>query len=73
MEDTIPSVITVGGLQKVLANLLREGIPIRDMETIVETLGDYGTQVKDTDMLTGICAPGSESAPYPIGSPKRGR
>ena len=38
--------------QKVLANLLREEIPIRDMETIVETLGDYGSQVKDTDMLT---------------------
>ncbi len=52
VEDTIPSVITVGGLQKVLANLLREGIPIRDMETIVETLGDYGSQIKDTDMLT---------------------
>ena len=52
VEDTIPAVISVGGLQKVLANLLREEIPIRDMETIVETLGDYGSQVKDTDMLT---------------------
>ena len=52
IEDTIPAVITVGELQKVLSNLLREGIPIRDMETIVETLGDYGTQIKDTDMLT---------------------
>ena len=52
VEDTIPSVISVGGLQKVLANLLREEIPIRDMETIVETLGDYGSQVRDTDMLT---------------------
>lgn len=52
VEDTIPSVISIGTLQKVLANLLREGIPIRDMETIVETLSDYGQQVKDTDMLT---------------------
>ena len=52
IEDTIPAVISVGELQKVLSNLLREGIPIRDMETIVETLGDYGTQIKDTDMLT---------------------
>lgn len=52
VDDTIPSVITVGNLQKVLANLLREGVPIRDMETIIETLSDYGTQVKDTDMLT---------------------
>ena len=31
---------------------MRVEIPIRDMETIVETLGDYGSQVKDTDMLT---------------------
>ena len=52
MDDTIPSVISIGTLQKVLSNLLREGIPIRDMETIVETLSDYGLQVKDTDMLT---------------------
>ncbi len=52
IEDTIPAVISVGELQKVLSNLLQEGIPIRDMETIVETLGDYGNQVKDTDMLT---------------------
>lgn len=52
IEDTIPSIITVGNLQKVLANLLREGVPIRDMETIIETLSDYGSQVKDTDMLT---------------------
>lgn len=52
VDDTIPSVITVGNLQKVLANLLREGVPIRDMETIIETLSDYGSQVKDTDMLT---------------------
>lgn len=52
VEDTIPSVITVGNLQKVLGNLLREGVPIRDMETIIETLSDYGSQVKDTDMLT---------------------
>lgn len=52
VEDTIPGVISVGELQKVLSGLLKEGIPIRDMETIVETLGDYGSQVKDTDMLT---------------------
>lgn len=52
VEDTIPAVITVGELQKVLANLLREGVPIRDMETIVETLSDYGSHIKDTDMLT---------------------
>lgn len=52
IEDTIPAVITVGNLQKVLVNLLRENVPVRDMETIIETLGDYGIQIKDTDMLT---------------------
>ncbi len=52
IEEVIPAVITPGELQKVLANLLREGIPIRDMETIIETLGDYGASIKDADMLT---------------------
>ncbi|MDL2327182.1 flagellar biosynthesis protein FlhA [Ruminococcaceae bacterium OttesenSCG-928-A11] len=52
VEDTIPNIIAVGDLQKVLGNLLREGVPIRDLETIIETLGDYGAAVKDTDMLT---------------------
>ncbi|MEG1953445.1 MAG: flagellar biosynthesis protein FlhA [Hydrogenoanaerobacterium sp.] len=48
----IPSVVSISELQKVLCNLLRENIPIRDMETILETLGDYGTSIKDSDMLT---------------------
>ncbi len=52
IEEVIPAVVTPGELQKVLANLLREGIPIRDMETIIETLGDYGASIKDADMLT---------------------
>ncbi len=52
VADTIPGVISIGELQKVLASLLKEGVPIRDMETILETLSDYGTTVKDTDMLT---------------------
>lgn len=52
VDDIIPSIITVSELQKVLCRLLQEGVPIRDMETILETLGDYGMKVKDTDMLT---------------------
>ncbi len=52
VEDTVPSIVSVSDLQKVLANLLREGVPIRDLETILEILGDYGGTVKDTDMLT---------------------
>ena len=41
-----------GELQKVLQNLLQERVPIRDMETIIETLGDWATRTKDTDVLT---------------------
>lgn len=52
VDEAIPGVFTVGELQKVLAALLREGIPIRDLETIVEVLCDYARQIKDTDMLT---------------------
>jgi len=52
VNDTIPSIVSLGELQKVLCNLLRESIPVRDLETILETLADYGTTVKDSDMLT---------------------
>ena len=52
VEDTIPSVISVGAFRRSWPIFCVEEIPIRDMETIVETLGDYGSQVKDTDMLT---------------------
>lgn len=52
VNDLIPSVISLSELQKVLANLLRENVPIRDMETILETMADYALSIKDTDMLT---------------------
>lgn len=52
VNDTVPAVISVGELQKVLCRLLQEQIPVRDLETILETLGDYGVKIKDTDMLT---------------------
>lgn len=52
VEDLIPKVISVGYLQKILANLLREGIPIRDLETILETLGDHTNVLKDVDIAT---------------------
>ncbi|MCC7192104.1 MAG: flagellar biosynthesis protein FlhA [Phycisphaeraceae bacterium] len=45
-------VLKPGELQKVLQNLLRERVPIRDLETIVETLGDWATRTKDLDVLT---------------------
>ena len=45
-------VIKPGQLQKVLKNLLRERVPVRDLESIVETLGDWGSRTKDLDTLT---------------------
>ena len=47
-----PPLIRPGELQKVLQNLLRERVSIRDMETIVETLGDWTPKTKDIDVLT---------------------
>lgn len=52
VDDIIPKVISVGYLQKILANLLKEGIPIRDLETILETIGDHTNVLKDTDIIT---------------------
>lgn len=52
VEDTVPAVISMSDLQKIICNLLAEQIPIRDLTTILETLSEYGTSVKDTDLLT---------------------
>ncbi len=48
----MPKIITIGEIQKVLSNLLRENVPIRDIVTILETLGDYAKLTKDPDVLT---------------------
>ncbi len=52
IEETVPTVVKTSDLQKVLQSLLRERVPIRDMETILETLGDWGTHTKDPAVLT---------------------
>ena len=52
VEEIIPKVLSLGDVQKVLSNLLREQISIRNMVTILETLADYGTITRDTDLLT---------------------
>jgi len=52
VEELIPKLLNIGDVQKVLANLLREGVSIRDLVTILETLADYAHMTKDTDMLT---------------------
>lgn len=52
VDELIPSVLSIGDVQKVLGKLLREKISIRDLVTIFETLADYGTYTKDPDVLT---------------------
>ncbi|HYE84004.1 MAG TPA: flagellar biosynthesis protein FlhA [Clostridia bacterium] len=52
VDEVIPKMLGIGDVQKVLANLLKEGVSIRDMVTIIETLADYAPMTKDSDMLT---------------------
>jgi len=52
VSELIPKLLGIGEVQKVLQNLLREGIAIRDMVTIMETLADYAPTTRDTDVLT---------------------
>ena len=51
VEETIPALLKPGELQKVLQAMLREGVSIRDLETIVETLGDWVAHTRDPDVL----------------------
>ncbi|MBD5080979.1 MAG: flagellar biosynthesis protein FlhA [Ruminococcaceae bacterium] len=50
VEDLVPAVISYGYLQKILCMLLAEGVPIRDMETILECLGDHAATLKDMEL-----------------------
>jgi len=50
VDDLIPSIVSVGYLQKVLCMLLKEGVPIRDMETILEALAENVSALKDIDI-----------------------
>ncbi|MBQ9199468.1 MAG: flagellar biosynthesis protein FlhA [Lachnospiraceae bacterium] len=52
VDELVPKLLGVGDIQKVLQNLLREGISIRDLVTIFETLADYAATSRDTDILT---------------------
>lgn len=52
VEDLIPALLSLSAVQKVLQNLLRERISIRDLQTILETLSDYASVTKDTEVLT---------------------
>jgi flagellar biosynthesis protein FlhA len=52
VEELIPGLLSLGGVQKVLQNLLKEQISIRDLPTILETIADYAPITRDTDLLT---------------------
>jgi len=54
VADLIPDILTLGIVLKVLQNLLREGISIRDLRTILESLAEYGGAVKEPDSLTEV-------------------
>ncbi len=52
VEDIVPAVVSPAYLQKVLCMLLKEGVPIRDLQTILETLADNQHNMKDIDITT---------------------
>ena len=52
IDELMPKLLGIGEIQKVLQNLLREGISIRDLLTIFETLADHAATTRDTDVLT---------------------
>jgi flagellar biosynthesis protein FlhA len=54
VEDLVPKLIPLSTLQKVLQNLLVEGVHIRDMRTITETLSEYAIGIQDPNELTAL-------------------
>ncbi len=52
VDEVVPALLKPGEVQKVLQNLLKEGVSIRDLGTILETIGDYAPRTKDPEVLT---------------------
>lgn len=52
VEELVPGVISMGSLQKILCALLKEGVPIRDMESILTAISDHASSVRDLDVMT---------------------
>ncbi|MDQ6734498.1 MAG: flagellar biosynthesis protein FlhA [Nitrospirota bacterium] len=52
VEELVPALLPLGAIVRILSNLLREGVPIRDLRTILEAVADHATVSKDTDSLT---------------------
>jgi len=54
IEDLVPKVLSLSVIQKVLQNLLTEGVHIRDMRSIIETLAEHAPHTQDTNELTAL-------------------
>ena len=52
VEGLVPDMLPLGAVVKVMQNLLNEGVPIRDLRTIIQTLVEYGSKSQDPDVLT---------------------
>ena len=52
VNDLIPDIVNLGVVLRVMKNLLRENVSVRDLRTILETLSEYGSTIKDTEALT---------------------
>ena len=64
VEELVPNLMTLGKVQKVLQNLLREQISIRDLRTILESLADFAAKVEDPGCVDRIRSAGSGAADY---------
>ncbi|MBD8914664.1 MAG: flagellar biosynthesis protein FlhA [Pseudobutyrivibrio sp.] len=62
VEELTPKLLGLGEIQKVLQNLLKEGVSIRDLLSIFETLADHATTTRDTDVLTEYVRQGLKRA-----------
>jgi len=52
VEEAFPNIISYSSFQKILSNLLKEGVPIKDLVTVIETIVDSSSTTKDLDMIT---------------------
>lgn len=55
VNGLVPNIVSLGLLTKILQNLLHEGVPVRDMRTILETLVEYAPKSQDAEVLTAAC------------------
>lgn len=54
IDELVPKTLSMGEVQKVLQNLLRERVPVRNLEAILEVLADQGARIKETEHLTEL-------------------